>query len=298
MNQADVFVDLRDVYGHRIQDEVVLAFHNLDVTSYSSTYHLELDGKPGLLKGVPAFPTGNALVDIKPSRYQQRRVRISVVGPSVGSNTIKEDFFVDPGKASPPDIMFTDLKKKSYWSQLKRLLKDSTPSIDGPTWDNLEPVNRATILNLCSKMVRESAGDGKPIIEHVSAIDTTWLDLDHRERIYSPVSGNLLTLLRNLPDNFKRADGSTHHFPHGWSAITTKPFSFKTEDRAGNIQFTFASDAANNSYCDIDLDDHSGIQHAIDYLEHKIFQEETHPYTIHELLVKYQKHGDPEYRLL
>ena len=63
-------------------------------------------------------------------------------------------------------------------------------------------------------------------------------------------------------------------------------------------QFTFASDAHGQHYCDIDLDDHSGIKHAIDFVEHKIFQEETHPYTIHELLVKYQRHGDPEYLLL
>jgi hypothetical protein len=172
------------------------------------------------------------------------------------------------------------------------------PKINAAAWDGLSPLNRATILNLCSKMVRESAGDGKPIIEHVTGIDRAWLDTDHRERIYCPVTDQLLDLLRKLPDNFKRADGSTHHYPNGWLAVTKKPFSFKTKDAAGNIQFTFATNAQGKYYCDIDLDDHAGVQHALDYIGHKLFHEETHPYTIHDLLVKYQKNGDPEYFLL
>jgi hypothetical protein len=298
MNEADVIVDLFDVYGYRIHDDVVLAFHNTDVTSFSDTYHVQLKGEPGVIRGVPSAPTGHAIVDVKPSKYLQRRFRVSVVASSLGGSQIKGEFFVDPAKANPKLISYADLKNKSYWKELKRLLDDSTPKIGAPAWDGLSPLNRATILNLCSKMVRESAGDGKPVIKYVTGIDSIWLNLDHRERIYCPVSADLLTFLRKLPDNFKRADGSTHHYPNDWSGITQKPFSFKTKDEAGNIQFTFAADAQGNNYCDIDLDDHSGVKHAFDYIGHKLFQEETHPYTIHDLLVKYQKKGDPEYLLL
>jgi hypothetical protein len=216
----------------------------------------------------------------------------------VGRNEIKEEFFVDPLKASPKLISYADLSKKSYWTELKRLLDASTPRIDAATWNKLDPVNRATILNVCSKMVREKFDNGDPVISQVTGIDRTWLDPDHRERIFCPVTPQFLGLLRKPSDNFKRADGSTHHFPNQWVAVKEKPFSFKTKDAAGNIQFTFASDATGDSYCDIDLDDHAGIKHAIDFLQHKIFREETHPYIIHELLVKYQKHGDPEYLLL
>jgi len=220
------------------------------------------------------------------------------VAPSLGNNLIKETFFVDPSKAKPRLINYADLAHKSYWNALKGLLDQSTPPIGATEWNAMDPLNRATILNLCSKMVREYLSDGSPVISQVKGIDHTWLNTEHRERMYAPVSSAFLDLLRELPDNFKIADGSTHHYPNEWFGITEKPFSFKTKDKAGNIQFTFAADAAGNNYCDIDLDDHAGIKHAIDYLEHKVFHEETHPYTIHELLVKYQDHGDPEYFLL
>jgi hypothetical protein len=298
MNEANVVVDLFDVYGYRIHDDVVLSFHNTDVVTFSRTYHIKLDGKPEIISGVPSFPTGHAMVDIKPSKYQERRILISVVGPSVGKNEIKEQFFIDPAKADPKQISYAELPNKSYWSKLKDLLDHSTPKIDAASWNSLEPVNRATILNLCSKMVREKLTDGSPVVDQIRGIDLTWLNAAHRERIYCPVSDEFLTQLRKLPDNFKVADGSTHHYPNNWIGISQKPFSFKSKDAAGNIQFTFAADSQGKHFCDIDLDDHSGIKHAIDYIEHKLFKEETHPYTIHELLVKYQDHGDPEYFLL
>jgi hypothetical protein len=296
MNEADVVVDLFDVYGIRIHDDVTLAFHNTDVTTFSNTYHVQLDGGPATIHGVPSFPTGRALVDVKPSKYQQRRFQISVVGNSVGRNEIKEEFFVDPPKADPKLISFADLSTKSYWPELKRLLDDS--KINAAAWNKLDPVNRATILNLCSKMAREKLDSGEPVISQMTGIDLTFLNPEHRERVYFAVRPDFLSLLRKLPDNFKTADGSTHHFPNDWVAVKEKPFSFKSKDSAGNIQFTFASDAQGNSYCDVDLDDHAGIKHAIDFVQHKLFREETHPYTIHELLVKFQKRGDPEYLLL
>lgn len=299
MNQADVVVDLFDVYGYRIHDDVVLAFHNTDVSSFSATYHIQLKGKPEMIHGVPSAPTGHAIVDVKPTKYQQRRFQISVVAPTLGHNAITDEkFFVDPAKANPKLISYADLANKSYARELQDLLDNSTPKIDAATWDALDPVNRATILNVCSKMARENLADGTPVIKQVKGIDTAWLNPEHRERMYSGVTDGFLASLRKLPANFKVADGSTHHFPHNWVGVTDKPYSFKSKDAAGNIQFTFAKDAQGKYYCDIDLDDHAGIKHAIDYIEHKVFQEETHPYTIHELLVKYQDHGDPEYLLL
>jgi hypothetical protein len=298
MNQADVVVDLFDVYGYRIHDDVTLAFHNTDVISFSATYHVQLKGQPEVIHGVPSFPTGHAMVDVKPTKYQQRRFQISVVGPTVGHNEIKDEFFVDPAKAKPKLISYADLPNKSYGRELQDLLDNSTPKIGAATWDALDPVNRATILNLCSKMAREKLTDGTPVIKQVKGIDVSWLNAKHRERMYSSVADDFLASLRKLPTNFKVADGSTHHYPNNWVGIKEKPFSFKSKDVAGNIQFTFAKDSQGKHYCDIDIDDHAGIKHAMDYIEHKVFQEETHPYTIHEILVKYQEHGDPEYFLL
>ena len=101
MNVADVVVDLFDVYGYRIHDDVTLSFHNKDVVTFSNTYHVHLDGGPEIIPGVPSAPVGHAIVDIKPTNYQQRRIEISVVAPSLGNNLIRETFFVDPSRAKP-----------------------------------------------------------------------------------------------------------------------------------------------------------------------------------------------------
>jgi hypothetical protein len=63
----------------------------------------------------------------------------------------------------------------------------------------------------------------------------------------------------------------------------------------GNLQLTFATNAQEQFAVDADLDDHQGIKHAFDVIKHK-FSGDTHPYDIHEVLVKF--HGiDPGYRL-
>ena len=293
MNRANVTVDLIDAYKERINDDVELRFRNTDVSSFSATYSVKLRGAPEIIPDVPAFPTGHAEVFINPAKYRYKSVLINVVGGE--QNLIAEEVWVDPDKASPRLINFDDLQGKSYATDLLRLLNQE-PKIDKAKWDSLDPRNRATILNLCRKMVREKTANGNPVIKQVTGIDQTWLDKDHRERIYAPVLDGFLEELRALPPNFKNAGGSLHHFPNDWIAVK-KQGSFKTRDDAGNIQFTFAHDADNKTYCDIDLDDHAGVKHAFDVIGHKLTKNETDPYNIHEILVHFQ-HLDPEYRLL
>jgi len=63
------------------------------------------------------------------------------------------------------------------------------------------------------------------------------------------------------------------------------------------MQLTFATNPAGEYLADIDLDDHSGLQHAADVLKHKITGKNTNPYDIHQVLVYFQQ-IDPGYRLL
>lgn len=296
MNRAEVTVDLFDVYGKRIHDKVDLVFQNTDVSTFSETYSVTLKGQPEVIPDVPAAPAGHADVTIKPTKYQERKIKVFVTG--LTQNRISEVFFVNPAKADPKRISYSDLAAKTYAIDLKRILDNSEPKIEASNWNDLDPLNRATILNLCSKMAREHLVDGSPVIKQVQGIDQTRLSPDFRERIYGPVLGGFLAGLQALPKNFKTAKGSLHHFPNGWVPVTGEHGSFKTKDKAGNIQFTFARGEEGRSYCDIDLDDHSGWQHVRDYLEHKITDEETHPYNIHQILVRFQKGGDPEYDLL
>lgn len=294
VNRADVTANLKDVYGNIVNDHVQLTFYNKNVQSLSQTFDVDFDGvTAATLPGVPAFPTGLAEVFIKPTKYRYKSIFINVVGGE--DNSIKEDFFVDPSQARPTLIDFQDIQDKTYAGDLMRILQDS--QIGQAQWSGLSPRNRATIFNLSAKMLRETTSAGQRLIELVNTIDQTWLDEQHRERIYTRVDNSLPGSLLNYPEKFEPVSGVLHHFPpSGWTPIDG-PNSFKTRDAAGNIQFTFARNGDGQVMADIDLDDHKGVQHAADVLKHKITGKDTDPYDIHEILIYFQ-HLDPGYRLL
>jgi hypothetical protein len=292
VNRADVTVNLRDVFGQLITDEVELTFYNQKVKSLSQRFTVKLKGAAALIPGVPAFPTGLAEVFIKPTKYRHKSIFLNVVGS--GPNSIAEDLFVDPDKAKPTLMDFQDLKTKLYGTDLLRILSKS--GIGQKTWDKLDKRNRATVLNLSAKMFNDRLKNGDSLISQVDKIEADLLDKNHRERIFSFVNGGLLAALRKFPEKYRSVSGVLHKFPDPWVAVSD-PNSFKSLNNAGNIQFTFASNPAGQSFADIDLDDHSGIQHAADVLKHRITNKNTDPYDIHQILVYFQG-IDPGYRLL
>jgi hypothetical protein len=297
VNRADVLVSLRDVHGQPIKDEVEIIFKNRQVGSLSMSATLKLNGKDAqvTVPGVPAFPTGQQQVIIKPNKYRTKMFFMDVFGGL--PNTINEIFFVDPSKARPTQMDFKDLAGKAYGTDLLRMLKAS--GIAQATWDGLDKRNRATILNLSAKMLRETTKDGQTLISRVRNIDKGLLDKKHRARIYSNTEAGLLPALRKTPDRFRSVSGSLHKFHGGFSPVA-QDNSFKSNDSAGNIQLTFATNAAGEFLADIDLDDHAGLAHAADVIKHKFSGEDTDPYDIHQILVHFQSHlgVDPGYRLL
>ena len=292
VNRADVTVNLKDVHGQVISDDVEITFYNQKVQSLNKRFNVKFKGKPAVLPGVPAFPTGLAEVFIKPKRYRYKSIFINVIGGQ--ENSINEDLFIDPDKARPTLMDFDDLKAKVYGADLLRILEKS--GIKKAAWNDLHKLNRATVLNLSAKMFNDKLKNGDSLISNLESIVQKMLDKDHRERIYAVVNGNLLGALRKFPEQFRGVSGSLHKFFDDWSPVNEQN-SFKSRNNAGNIQFTFASNPAGLSLADIDLDDHSGIKHAADVLKHKITGANTNPYDIHQILVYFQN-IDPGYRLL
>ena len=294
VNRADVLVSLRDVFGQPIKDEVEIIFKNLQVGSLSQRFTVKLPGgpNPAVLPGVPAFPTGMHQVIIIPKKYRLKIIFLNVFTDV--QNLISEVFFVDPDRARPTQVDFQDLPSKPYGTDLLRILKDS--KINQSAWDGLDKRNRATILNLSAKMLRETTRTGQPLIGLMKNIDKVLLDKKNRARIFSNTDAGLLGALRKFPERFKSVSGVLHKFQPGFAPVS-QDNSFKSRDSAGNVQLTFATDAAGNFLADIDLDDHDGIQHAADVLKHRFSGKDTDPYDIHELLVFFQG-LDPGYRLL
>ena len=294
INRSDVEVDFKDVFGNTIRDKVEIKIYNTQLQSLKDIYPAEFKGAPVTLTQVPAFPTGHAQMIISPTKYRFKQRFINVQAGEKGK--ITEYFFVEPSKANPHPIEFADLAAKSYGEELLRILKAS--GIGAAAWNKLNKRNRATILNLCAKMSKETTKNGAKLITFVESIDQTWLDNKHLERIYARVKKELLPALRNHPQVYFSVNGGMHHFPGGWTSVK-EPDSFKTlRDSAGNIQFTFAQkDNEEGHLADIDLDDHKGLDHIADVLKHKFSGKNTDPYDIHQTLV-FAQQLDPEYRLL
>ena len=104
-------------------------------------------------------------------------------------------------------------------------------------------------------------------------------------------SRSTISVWGDTRERYRSVSGALHEFPDPWEAIAERG-SFKTPDRAGNLQVTFARSGAprNEGFhlVDADIDDHAGIQHVFDVLKHKITQSDTHPYDIHQILLYFQ----------
>ena len=57
INRADVTVNLKDVFGQVITDEVEITFYNQKVQSLNQRFTVKFKGATAVLPGVPAFPT-------------------------------------------------------------------------------------------------------------------------------------------------------------------------------------------------------------------------------------------------
>jgi hypothetical protein len=294
VNRSDVRVDFKDIFGETIRDKVEIKIYNTQLQSLKDLYNVTFKGAPETLGQVPAFPTGHAQMMVRPTKYRFKQRFINVQAGE--TNKITEYFFVEPSKANPHPIEFADLAAKSYGDELLRILKAS--GLGAAAWNKLNKRNRATILNLCAKMSKETIKNGTKLIKFVDSIDKTLLDDKHRERIYARVKKELLPALRSHPQVYFSVDGGMHHFPGGWTSVK-KPDSFKTlRDSAGNIQLTFAEKENEEGYlADIDLDDHKGLAHVADVLKHKFTSNETDPYDINQILW-FAQQLDAEYRLL
>ncbi len=192
---------------------------------------------------------------------------------------------------------FQDLASKQFGAELLRILKAS--GINQSAWDGLDKRNRATVLNLSAKLFRESTKNGQPLIGQVQNVDKELLTKKNRARIFSNTDTGLLPALRKFPERFKGVSGVLHKFPGGFNPVS-QDNSFKSRDDAGNIQLTFGTNADGLFLADIDLDDHTGLQHAADVLKHRFSGDDTDPYDIHEILIHFQSHlgVDPGYELL
>jgi len=231
------------------------------------------------LTGIPAFPTGLWQIDINIKRFRFKSVFVDL--PSNGERSIHETFFINPSEAAPVFPTANEISTLPKWRAL-------AAALDPAGYDQLEPQEKAGVLNLFAKMTHPSTPD-----VFVDVIDIFKVK---PARIYARVKPQLWQTVQQLPQRFQEQPdgGSLHKFLDNWTRLTDHA-SFKTPDAMGNLQLTFASNPQEEFAVDADLDDHQGLQHAFDVIKHK-FSGDTNPYDIHEVLLKFQG-IDPGYEL-
>lgn len=275
--KGKVLLKLRDAFGDFLSDQVDLEFRNMRLSSLNFRETVQLQGEHLTLKGVPAFPQGNWQVTIIPTKYRFKTVFVSV--PSNGNAVIDETFFIDPGKVTPIFPTDEEFQTLPQWSPLISRIK---PEL----FKNLTNEQKAGLLNIYAKMGHASSNSVFDAVIDIFEVRPA--------RVFTQVKTTLLEDVRGLPRMFHEVLGVLHNFPQGWDRFKERG-SYKTPDPTGNLQLTFATNAGEDLAIDADLDDHQGILHAFDVIRHKLTGRDSHPYDIHQILVKFQN-IDPGYR--
>jgi hypothetical protein len=289
VNRSRIKVTLKDAAGRHIKDRVVFKLYNQRMELLNQRFDVEMNGRTVILRDVPAVPHGLTELFIRPTRYRFKSIFINV--PAGEDAVVNEMLMVDPAEVKPSFPTFTEIRTERRWAALHRLLKDSGITTAGE-WNDLKDLPKAGLLNLHAKLQLEKMDDERPVFAFIDRVQQ--LNDFHQDRVFALVRSELLDRVRVFP-RFRGVSGSLHMFAPPFVSITPDG-SFKTRDEAGNLQLTFARDGAVRMLADIDIDDHSGLQHAADVLRHKIADKDTHPYDIHDILLIFQG-CDPGYAL-
>ncbi len=291
-NEGRVRPVLRNVSGGLIGDRVKLAFRNRTLQSRNRDFDLEL---PRRAKDLPLLvlgghPNGLYEVRITPGRYRAKSTFVNVLA---GRDTdLDAVFFIKSSRAEARFPSFRTLSTKEEWSDLFAVLGSS--EVGEAEYEGLEPLARATLLNLHAKMQRQTLSGGKSVFSFVQRIARSeGVVRAQADRVFFRSRAALLERTHSNPA-FRSVSGALHKsFSEGFELVG----SYKTRDAMGNLQLTFARNGKGEIEVDADLDDNQGIKHAFDVLRHRLTGSKTHPFNIHQVLVRFQE-IDPGYDLV
>jgi len=284
-------LDLVDVFGRRLQERVDVSLRNLQLTHAPLLRGLDasrLINITNLFSG----PQGIYEMNIDPPSYHpvSRFVNVRSGNPT----EVTVPFPVDIEKiVSVTFPTFPNLPR-----ELRTLLTNSQ-NVTGfggagqALYDALDDIRRAGVLNIARKTLATRLNDTQSVLSLVREIREVrgdrffaLVDRQLREETKHNVNTGLfhevLEILHTLPPSF---EGFTH------------AGSFKTGERFGNLQLTFFRRGGEfeEFVADIDIDDAGGLGHIFQVLRNHFTGSPTHPYNIHQILMRHQ-HLDPGYR--
>lgn len=299
-NSGKVTLDFKDAHRKPIKDSVRLTFDNFHVKSLN--FRVTLDKFPVTID-IPAFPTGRWTVFVQPDHYRPKTFFLAV--PSGGTVLCEQFYFLHSSKARPnfpsSDAVFSEAKRKDLADLLNKSKVRDLGGLGGPELyaeltKKKNHVLAAGLLNLYGRTRAVTLQSGKTVFTQFESAASILQD-----RIYVTVADDLHSdVMKSVKKKIiDPADGSLHEFPiQGDFEMLTKDASFKTPEKAGNLQLTFAQNAKGKMAVDADVDEAKGIKHAFEVLGHVFTGGRTHPYDIHQILTFFYDDIDLAYDIV
>lgn len=276
-----------DAYGNRLRDNVDIFLrhsslpHRVEVREHRATRSLRIEDLKvthGRSYRVLIYPSNYRIVSRYVQVEEKRENRQDLFLP------INPDKVIEIEAPSYPDLSH----------ELREVLENST--VEGfsqageSLYGLLDPIRKAGLLNLYTKMSATTFDDGRPVFSFVRSLTRL-----RGDRVFAVVDRDLRdTAVNSLGYGlFREAPDTLHTPPPGF----VRAGSYKTLEQYGNLQLTFFCRPDTLDFMiDADIDDAQGIEHVFQVLNNFVTQSFTHPYDIHEILLYHQK-LDPGYRL-
>lgn len=290
-SEVTLRLEVLDVYGKPIAEKVDVMLRHRVLSQFkkrSASGAKKID-----VTGLIGDPQGAYRLDVDAPSYQFVSDFINM--KSSGITSLTRILPIDPDKVRA--VKFVPFSGLDGAATALLNASENVLSFVGKKgkalYDALEddpiPIRKAGMLNIFSKTAATVFGNGRNVLSYIHELKEL-----RGDRFFAVVSKELREETKNSIDQgiFHKADQSLHHPPEGFS----RAGSFKTSDRYGNLQLTFFA-KGEEWVADIDIDDAGGLEHVFQVLRNKLSGRPTHPYNIHEILVKFQ-HLDPGYTFM
>lgn len=280
-------LELLDVYGEPLQEEVDVMLRNTALTSERFRVRRPASARIEI-GGLRGAPQGGYRLEIDPPSYQYLSLFINM--RASGITSLKLTFPVDPDKVV--GVNFPDYDDLS--ADLRRLLENSPNvlSFAGRSgrelYEAIDEIRKAGLLNIAAKTGATRLSNGRTVLSYVQELKEL-----RGERFFAVVPKELREETKHSKDErlFRAVESSQHHPPPGFS----RAGSFKTFDRYGNLQLTFFMNG-DDCVADIDIDESGGLEHIFQVLLSKLSGKPSHPFNIQQILIAHQG-LDPGYTL-
>lgn len=275
----NVQLDFKNVYGETPKNRAVLTV----IDQATSRQILRQEFAMNRPLAVNFEYNGTFRFEIRSVQYRPVRRFVTVYADKTESFTVA----IDPKAVSDSGVRFPRFNQLD--SRLQDLLNASAAVegrenvIGAALYDGLENIPKAGLLNIHAKAVRTLFAEENSVADYLTGLRRL-----RGDRIFSFVKPELRDRVKDAVSKgvFSPVSGALHAPPPEFRLVD----SYKTEDRAGNLHLTFFQHVDRLEFiADLDIDEASGFAHVFEVLGNALTGKATHPYDIHQLLLRTQR---------